>query len=132
MEITKSDFVAFAYTVKFNKPLLDPPTDADYKPFFDRLDKYKIRVEFKISELDKRGHLHYHGILYLRKGFYRKRCCIPGMHIKLDELYDKKGWVKYIHKDVCHYALELEAEDLESEEYIEDTHNIKMPKHSLF
>lgn len=121
MDYTKSTKIAFAYTVK---TLGDITT---YEPFFDRLNKFSIKVEYKVSELDSKGKLHYHGILYLDKGFFRKRLCVKGYHIKLDELYDRAGWIKYILKDQKKEELETLDEMIESiheeetnqEEYID-------------
>lgn len=116
MDIERSGFVAYAYTVKN----LGSEMDADYTPFFDRLSKYDIKVEFKVKEFDKHGKSHFHGILYLPKGFWRKRIMVHGYHIKLVEVYNKEGWIKYIHKDV-HW------EDYEDEDEL-----IEMPTRSLF
>ena len=96
MEITRSNKIAFAYTVKS----LGSDNNADYKPFFDKLERFKIPVEYKIHEMDSKSKIHYHGIIYLDKGFYRRRLTTKGFAIKLDEIYNKAGWVKYIHKDV--------------------------------
>lgn len=96
MDIIKSKFIAFAYTLKLNSLTA---TKADYATFFDKLKKFNIECEYKIMEYDASGRLHYHGIIYLPKGFFRKRICIPGMHIKLVELYSRDGWLSYIKKD---------------------------------
>lgn len=108
MDIIKSTKIAFAYTVK------TLTSNNDYQVFFDKLSKLSVKVEYKISELDSKGKLHYHGILYLDKGFYRKRICVSGFHVKLVELHDRVGWLKYIHKDV---KSETEAE-AEYEDYL--------------
>lgn len=110
IKVSKSNFISFAYTVKtLGKADV---TEADYDPFFKRLDDFGINVEYKVSEKDSKGKLHYHGILYLRKGFFRKRICLHGFHIKLEELYDRKGWIKYIYKDVKYEHLEQQALEL--------------------
>lgn len=97
MEIIKSNSIAFAYTVK---ALATKDVTLDtYGTFFNKLDKLGIKVEYKVWEFDSKRKLHYHGILYLDKGFYRKRLTTAGMHMKLVELTDRKGWIKYIYKD---------------------------------
>lgn len=135
MDIVKSDSIAFAYTVKalgavnINKN--------HYDSFFQKLDKLGVKVEYKIGEKDSLGKLHYHGIIYVKKGFFRKRIMMKGYHVKLEEIYNKEGWVKYIHKDVQFDYLEEQApsaaEDSE-EEYIEHTEDdtFKWPSKSLF
>lgn len=116
MDIDRSRFVAYAYTVK----ALGTNLDANYTPFFDKLSKFSIKVEYKISERDSKGKIHYHGILYLEKGFFRKRICCNGFHIKLKEVTSREGWIKYIHKDV-HW-----------EDYEEADEKIEMPSKRLF
>ena len=98
MDIETSRTVAYAYTLRSNCAGL--PTEADYDTFFAKCSKFKIQVEYKISELDKAGRLHYHGIIYIPKGFYRKRLMVQGMSIKLKEVTNKEGWIAYIHKEV--------------------------------
>lgn len=121
MDIEKSDRIAFAYTLKINSSVL--PTATDYDTFFTKCSKFKIEVEYKVSELDKSGRLHYHGIIYIPKGFFRKRLCCDGMHIKLKEITNKEGWIDYIHKDVYWKDMLDEPED-----YIENP----LPKKKLF
>lgn len=96
MEINTSTTKAFAYTVK----ALGTDKDPNYDLFFNKLDRFNIQVEFKVSERDSKGKLHYHGILYIDKGFFRRRLTTRGYHIKLDEIYDREGWLRYIHKEV--------------------------------
>lgn len=97
--INTSDSIPFAYTVKKLNSALDFPKESDYEPFFSKLAKFNIPVEYKVAEQDSKNHLHYHGIMYLKKGFFRKRLVVKGIHLKLDEVYDRAGWLKYISKD---------------------------------
>lgn len=112
MDISTSSTIAFAYTIKILGTR--DVTTADYDPFFTRLNKLSINVEYKVSEKDKLGKVHYHGIMYLSKGFYRKRIMINGYHIKLKEVTDKEGWLRYIHKDCEFHHLEAMAEEREN------------------
>jgi hypothetical protein len=112
---------AYAYTIKS----LGSELEADYEPFFKKLDYFKITVEYKIKEFDKSGKSHYHGILYLPKGFFRKRIILKGFHLKLEELYNKAGWIRYIHKDI-------KWEDYEDMEPPEQDDLIEMPTKRLF
>lgn len=121
MELKKSTKIAFAYTIKLIRRGYTA-TKADYNVFFNKLAKFAIPVEYKVSEIDKEGRVHYHGILYLEKGFYRKRICVPGYHIKLEEVYNKKGWEKYIHKDCSFINMPKSP----------DSPEFKIPKFSLF
>lgn len=112
MNVKKSDKIAFGYSIKKLSGKTASPSD--YEPFFQKLKKYNIELEYKVSEFDKAGKLHYHGIVYLTKGFYRKRLICADLHLKLSEIWNKKGWEKYIHKDCEFYALEQQAKDLDS------------------
>jgi hypothetical protein len=113
LEIIKSTQKAYCFTVKS----LGKDPDANYDPFFDKLKHFKVAIEYNISERDPKGKLHYHGILYIPKGFYRKRLVTKGFNIKLEEMGNRKAWLKYIHKDV----LPEDWPDLSDEdEYIDE------------
>lgn len=106
--ITTAKTIAFAYTVKS----LGKDTDADYSAFFKKLLKYNITIEYKISERDSHNKLHYHGIILLPKGFYRRRLTTNGISMKLEEIYNKAGWEKYIHKDCEFKNMPREPDDI--------------------
>lgn len=112
---------AYAYTIKS----LGDELDADYDPFFKKLSYFNISVEYKVKEFDKFGKSHYHGIIYLPKGFFRKRIIVKGFHLKLEELYNREGWIRYIHKDV-------KWEDYEDLEPPDKEELIDMPDKRLF
>lgn len=117
MEVINSPTICYTYTIKS----LGSNLDADYTPFFDKLKKHRVKTEFKINERDSKGKSHYHGILYLEKGFWRKRLCCKGFNLQLAEPRSKKAWIKYIHKDV-HW------DDYEDD----DDEKIEMPTKRLF
>ena len=94
MEITKAEHVSYGYTVKDNRP-----ETTDYQSFFDRCEKFGVKITHKYPEYDSKGKLHIHGIMQIPKGFYRKKICMDGLHIKLVEIYDEAGWKRYITKD---------------------------------
>jgi len=108
--------IAFAFTVKINSENSTQVTPEMYSPIFNRWDKFNLSLEYKIPEKDSKGKLHYHGIVYVPKGFYRKKMLIKdhngkNYHLKLVELFDKKGWEKYIHKDCEFHSLEQQANE---------------------
>lgn len=113
MDITTSSTIAFAYTIKALGA--SDIAASHYDPFFNRLSKLSIQLEYKVSEKDKLGKIHFHGIMYLPKGFYRKRLCMNGFHMKLREITDKSGWIRYIHKDCEFHHLEAMAEERENQ-----------------
>lgn len=100
MEIVKSDYIAFGYTVKV---LGDIETDpSNYIKWFVHSSKFgddKVKLEHSYSERDSHNKLHYHGVMIIKKGFYRKRLECQGYHLKLEEIYDMDGWFRYITKD---------------------------------
>lgn len=94
LETEKSKMVSWAFTVKDNRV-----DSTDYKEFFDRLESKGCNVTHKYGEYDKKGKLHYHGVVQIPKGVYRKSLLPNGLHMQLKELFDLKGWEKYIKKD---------------------------------
>lgn len=48
---------------------------------------------------EETGGLHSHGIVSIPQSYYLNRMRIRGWKLHLEELYDKKGWLKYISKD---------------------------------
>lgn len=94
-ECKNSKHTLYGFTVKDNRQDV-----TDYDSFFDRCNKFKCDVQEYYGELDSKGRLHFHGIISIPKGFYRKKLCMPGLHLDLEEIYDLKGWVKYIKKDL--------------------------------
>lgn len=107
MEVKPSLTICYAYTIKS----LGSNLDADYSAFFDKVEKYGIKLEFKIHERDSKGKAHYHGILYLEKGFWRKRLCCKGFRLQLEEPRSKEAWIKYIHKDVHWHDYEEDEDE---------------------
>jgi len=55
-------------------------------------------VRYAEYEIDSNDKLHVHGIIMLQKGFLRKRLCLQGFHVKLEEIYDENSWLRYINK----------------------------------
>lgn len=93
MEVIKSDTTAYGYTVSDNRVDV-----TDYQPWFDKVDKLGCRVVTKCAEHDSKSRLHYHGVILIKKGFFRKRLMMPGLHVKLVEIYDREGWDLYCNK----------------------------------
>lgn len=133
-EFKKSNLVAYAYTVKvLSNKTMDPNYEQDV---FSRWRKLGVEFDCSVSERDSKGKLHYHGIIYLRKGFYRRKLVVRGYHMKLEELYDRAGWIRYIEKDLKYKHYEEQAKEL-SDELIEDvmtprSRRSSIPKFRLF
>lgn len=95
LEIERSPNECFAFTVKKlggNTAKLE-----DYVPVVCHLRDFGFLKHIEY-EYDSHGKLHIHGIIMLRRGFYRKKLCVQGFHMKLELIYDEKGWEDYIIK----------------------------------
>lgn len=140
MQITKAGFIAFAYTIKHNSGDPDKVCETHYEPIFHKWKQLGLELEYKIKEKDKQGRLHYHGILYLPKGFFRKRLMCKASdgkqyHIKLDEIFNRKGWIKYIEKDVKYNYLEDDYDhslSLQGDEVITPKSQTVIPTKRMF
>lgn len=98
---TKQEFRTMAFTVKYNTidELKPEVTEGHYDKFFAKLERNKIKIEYKIFEKDKKGCIHSHGIMVVKKGLYLKKLKLATYHMKFKDIYDKEGWIKYIDKD---------------------------------
>lgn len=93
-ECERSPYTAWAYTVKDNRS-----ETTDYYAFFDRCEQFGCKVVSKFSEHGNHNKLHYHGVIKIPKGFYRKKLMMPGLHLKLKEITDYEGWLEYCKKE---------------------------------
>lgn len=57
-----------------------------------------VLIEDFITEKDSLGKLHLHGIIYVKKNFYKKRLYTPGFHITSSDMYCKEQWIQYMLK----------------------------------
>lgn len=96
-EIVKLPYEPYAFSVK---RIINPitVTHESYIPIIELFQKHGTikAIEY---ENDSRGTPHIHGILILPKGFFRKKLCPKGFHIKLEYMYDEVRWLRYIRKD---------------------------------
>ena len=101
---------SWAFTVK---KLGHDVTTSDYAAVIELYRKFGF-VDSHYYERDSVGKFHVHGIVQLRKGFLRKRLCLPGFHTKLVELYDRRGWELYILRDQYLFDPAFEPQPLAS------------------
>lgn len=94
IEICQAKYESYAFTVKKLGPA---DINVDYH---DVISVFTANGNVKevTQEVDKQGKLHIHGIIVLKKGFFRKKLFLQGYHYKLCQLYDESGWVDYIMK----------------------------------
>lgn len=93
----KAPQTAWGFTVKMLGKA--HPSLEDYYEVMHRFRKFGD-VQMMTEEYDSKNKLHIHGIVLLpKKGFYRRKLMVHGFHIKLEEIYDRRGWIHYITKD---------------------------------
>lgn len=92
----RSEQIAWCFTVKYNKHDHEVTLET-YQVVLDLFTKYGF-VKYVESETDSKGVLHLHGILMLRKGFFRRRLVLPNYHLHLMECTSEDQWLKYITK----------------------------------
>lgn len=95
MNIIRPGFVPYAFTIKCNTG----DKEADYTPFFKKCERFKIEIGCKYKEYGKCKVAHYHGILFLKEGFFRKKLTTKGFCLKLVEVWYENGWMDYIQKE---------------------------------
>lgn len=97
MEIERSIDMPWAFTYKILGGHDDEIVEGDYAPVRKELynSGYVKHIRF---EKDPKGRLHCHGIILLRKGFFRKKLKVHGFHCHLREVYDERDWIAYCDK----------------------------------
>lgn len=95
IEIEKSPNECYAFTVKKLGGIA--AKIEEYVPVICHMRDFGLikHIEY---EYDSKSKLHIHGIIVLRRGFYRKKLCVQGFHMKLELIYDDNGWETYITK----------------------------------
>lgn len=99
MEVERAGYVTYAVTIRRNDK--QDATETDYIPMLDHLIKSGVVIHELVYENDSGktyAGMHVHGVLYIKKHFYRKRLMKDGFHIKMEEIYSWEGWQKYINK----------------------------------
>lgn len=88
----------FAFTVKQLGRQNAMAVPSTYEPIFDKWSTMGCHVVLKQFETDPRGVCHFHGILSMPTGLYRKRLTMTGFHMYMERIYDRQGWHKYCVK----------------------------------
>jgi len=57
------------------------------------------RITHLVYETDQAGKIHIHGVIMLRKGFYRQRLVVKGFNLNLTEINSMEHWLRYIEKE---------------------------------
>lgn len=93
------EYMALAFTIKKLGPRrvdLCEYTEviASWKNKFSN----SVMIEDFISEFDSSNKLHVHGIIYVRKNFFKRRLQVKGFHVYTTDMYSKDQWLLYMHK----------------------------------
>ncbi len=96
--VKTNKLIKYAFSIKATGKDLINTTKVTYDPFF-KIIKRLVVMKCCYPETAN-GILHYHGIIMLNKNFYRKRLYLDGFSLKLKEIFDEKGWITYITKDL--------------------------------
>lgn len=118
---------SFAITIR---KLQAPREPLDYVQYHAHILKSNPTLRFTshVFEKNKNGHDggHIHGIIEIPTGYYRKRLCLTGYHVKLVKITDLKGWIQYMKKDqslfkkIENHMGQLKYEDKEDYEPTEE------------
>lgn len=57
-----------------------------------------IMIDDFYTENDSNGKLHLHGVIYVKKNFYKKRLQTDGYYIYTTDIYMKQQWLDYCYK----------------------------------
>lgn len=99
MEIERSIDMPWAFTYKILGGQHDQVVESDYASVLKKLKAFGYLKHHRF-EKDPKGRLHIHGIILLRKGFFRQTLRVHGFHCHLREVYDEKDWLRYCDKDL--------------------------------
>lgn len=90
----------WAFTVKYVKGTEDKDLQFEYETLFNFWKKNGVNIlESQSHHGGENGRLHYHGIIMVKRGLYRKKLVKPGYHVKLTPIVDRAGWVAYMNKE---------------------------------
>lgn len=94
----------YAFTVKDNRKGCYG-SQAEYEEWRRKAALNGFKVDCMYYEIDTLDKLHIHGVATAREGFYVRRVCPNGYHVKVEVIEsdrDLKKWANYIAKEwVC-------------------------------
>lgn len=97
----QGEYIPLAYTVK---KIIQSPNEVDWSEYVQVISSWEkfgnhVRVYNPYYEYDSQNILHIHGIMLVKKNFYKKRLQIKGFHVYTTDIYDLEKWKEYITKD---------------------------------
>lgn len=105
----------YAFTIKFNvkRDCSCNVTVCQYDDVIALWQHLGCDIVDYVLERDSNNCLHAHGIVSIPVNLFRKRLMTTGMHMKLDMITDREGWINYIKK---HQASDSDT-DVDEETY---------------
>ncbi len=95
----------WAFTVKTNLKNGKKADSKTYEKYFRNL--YKLsEVLTYCGEVDSKNILHYHGVIRIPNGFFRKNLCVKGYYTYLKRIFNVREWVDYCYKNDIYYCFE--------------------------
>lgn len=141
--LTKSDKCTFAFTYKRNVKKGHIMEKKEYDPCLDKLREHGEIESYVYEDSGTYGLLHIHGLVYLPRNIRYTTLKVPGYTQHFDVCHDKKGWLRYMKKDLKlreNFIFELKTMTLEEEQESEDSFvsveddpaiKMKMPKRNI-
>lgn len=115
------EYKSVSFTVKKNSGPSSSVTKESYAPVLEHFNRYAI-VQPPYYEHDSSGRLHMHGILSVKKGFYKRRLQVPGFYVYTTDCVHIEQWLEYCKKCDPDYLLvkklKMERHELDNTEYM--------------
>lgn len=148
----QADFELFSCTIKKNVKLNDVSTvkPSTYEELLTRLRSLGVEFTDINFEDDSKGLCHIHCVASIRKGVYRKQLLkdVSPFHVRLDKIYDLRGWLKYAKKNATKKnifkvadKISTAVDDVLKQDHvsppdvdtpIDDEYTFKIPRKSMF
>lgn len=98
-EHTPADLCCLSFTVKRLGSAVEANVEDYQQNILNRWARLAgVTLREPYFEQDSAGRLHMHGIIYVRKGFYKKRLQTLGYYIHVRDCYDLEHWLEYCQK----------------------------------
>lgn len=129
----------YAFTIKKLGAVKDA-VPSDYLEIFEHYHNIGCFVHCYVFEEDSHGKCHTHGIIAIPIKLYRKKLITQHYSTKLERIYNRGGWLRYISKVSKHqkYTMHfndprtLQNSDHESDEEIDFQDCLPIPRKKLF
>lgn len=143
----QADYDLFSCTIKKNVKKEDVSTvkPSTYEEVILKLKSLGVQFTYINYEDDTKGCCHVHCVASIKKGVYRKDLLkhVSPFHIRLDKIYDLKGWVKYAMKNQSIFKKADEearagftnsytVSPIDDDTPIDDEYTFKIPTRSMF